>query len=627
MDRLTALIAGLIEMLRAAVAPELCPGGWPWAVSAFGVLVGLAPTAGAVAVAVVRRRIGSGYGFAEGLFLVGVGVVSAGLVPLLVFTATGQVFAAAAATGEVTGASSAGLAQLGEQTCLSGTQAEYLGGYTVAEAFGGGPVQLGLGVVLLVGVPLVAAMLVAAQARLALRRGPAWPSKFFWLPLLSLVLLTARTPAGSSGHLWLGVAVGSVIGIFVVLVVGVPSREVVRRSTERAARPDPRAAAVARRPTVRPSPPGAQQGQQQGQGQGQGLQRRDQAARPGAPRQPGLADRLAERFASRTPDPPVVVPSGTPAGAAGARPTGRAPNPPTLVAPGPPFAAAGGSPGSPRFRLVRRLGSGGFGRVWLAHDARLGHQVALKAAHAPDPETEERIAREARALAAVRHPNCVRIHDMLPARSDPGLSELDGMVLVMEFVDGMSLAELVRARGLLDDLFAARVWAGVAGALDAAHARGVMHRDVKPGNVVVDSAGLAHLIDFGIARRTGDATLTQAGFVLGTPDFLAPEVACGERATPASDAWQLAATVSYALTGQPPRGSHPDAVSGLRAAAVGAPLSRLPTRSAHLALLRASMDNDPARRPPLAVAQRALEDWLHRAGARPDGPVTAGRGR
>ena len=115
--------------------------------------------------------------------------------------------------------------------------------------------------------------------------------------------------------------------------------------------------------------------------------------------------------------------------------------------------------------------------------------------------------------------------------------------------------------------------------------------------------------------------MTIAGFVLGTPDFLAPEVACGERATPASDSWQLAATISYALTGHPPRGGHPDAMSGLRAAATGAPLTHLPPHSAHTALLHAALDNDPSRRPPLPVVQRALEDWLVRVGARPDGPV------
>ena len=207
-----------------------------------------------------------------------------------------------------------------------------------------------------------------------------------------------------------------------------------------------------------------------------------------------------------------------------------------------PVAAA--PPRGPRFRPIRRLGSGGFGRVWLAHDNKLGHVVALKAAHAPDAETEKRLEREARALAAVRHPNCVRIYDLVPARSDPGLSDLDGMVIVMGYVDGLSLGDLVRDHGVLDDVAAARVWVNLAGALDAAHSRGVMHRDVKPGNVVVDPHGVAHLIDFGIARKSGDATMTQTGFVLGTPDFLAPEIACGERASAASDSWQLAATIS-----------------------------------------------------------------------------------
>jgi serine/threonine protein kinase len=274
---------------------------------------------------------------------------------------------------------------------------------------------------------------------------------------------------------------------------------------------------------------------------------------------------------------------------------------------------------------VRRLGAGGFGGVWLAHDARLGLTVALKAAHVRDADTEERIRREARALAAVRHPHCVRIHDLVPADGDPGLAELDGMVIVMEYVRGESLGELVRARGTVDDVAAARVWSSIAGALDAAHGRGVLHRDVKPANIVVDADGQAHLIDFGIARQTGDATLTAAGFVLGTPDFLAPEVAAGGRATPEADAWQLAATVGYALCGQPPRGEHPDAVSGLRAAALGRPPTHLPTRSAHLALLRASLDADPARRPPLREVVRRLDGWSRSAGVRPDGPVPATR--
>jgi serine/threonine protein kinase len=283
-----------------------------------------------------------------------------------------------------------------------------------------------------------------------------------------------------------------------------------------------------------------------------------------------------------------------------------------------------GPPATPRFRLVRQLGSGGFGGVWLAHDARLKQTVALKAAHMRDADTEERIRREARALAAVPHPNCVRILDLVPADDDPGLATLDGLVIVMEYVRGESLGERVRARGTVDDVTAARVWSSIAGALDAAHGRGVLHRDVKPGNVVVDADGRAHLIDFGIARRTGDATLTAAGFVLGTPDYLAPEIAAGGSATPESDAWQLAATVGYALSGHAPRGEHGDAVSALRAAAVGAPLTHLPTRSAHLALLRAALDADPARRPSLPAVIRTLDGWLRSAGVRPDGPVAGG---
>jgi eukaryotic-like serine/threonine-protein kinase len=603
-DALTALVAGLVASLRTALAADVCPGGWPWAVTALGIGIGLLPTAGAVLVAVLRKRIGSRYGAGESVLFALAGLVGAGLLPLAFFTATGRVFRAVALGREVDGLTAAQVDDLGTTVCAV-PQSTYLGGYTVADAFDpADPVRFGLAVVLLVGFPLVAAMCVAAQARLALRRGPTWPAKFFWVPLLALTVLIGRTPAGSSGHLWIGVAVGAFLGIAVVLMVGTPSRDVVRRSLTAPApapRRSPRAeslrAPAARREPVRPRPAGG-----------------------------SLADRMARRFAARRPEPPVVPAPRTSAPQLAPHP-GPVPPPrapaggprPTLVAPALPFAGGG-----PRFQLIRRLGSGGFGRVWLAHDARLGHPVALKAAHAPDPETEERIRREARALAAVRHPHCVRIHDLLPATSDPGLRELDGMVIVMEYVEGSSLGELVRVRGTLDDVAAARVWLGIAGALDAAHTRGVMHRDVKPGNVVVDQAGLAHLIDFGIARKTGDSTMTMAGFVLGTPDFLAPEVACGERATPASDAWQLAATISYALTGHPPRGGHPDAVSGLRAAAAGARLTHLPKHSAHLALLRAAMDNDPRRRPPLRTVQGTVEGWLRRAGMRPEGPVTAG---
>lgn len=600
MEGVTALLAGLLVSLHRLVAPQFCPGSWPWAVTALGVGVGLLPTVGALVVALLRKRIGSHYGVAESVVLASAGVVTAGLMPLLAFTATGRIFTAAAAGG-VSGLDRAGVRELGADACfVLGSQGEYLGTGSVADAFGAGDsIRFGLAMFLLVIAPLFVTVFVMIQARLALRRGPRWPSKFFWIPIAAVSFLTAGVPAGTAGHLWLGAGVGSFVGIFVLLVAGTPSREAVRRSLAPA---EPRRAPASSR-----QQPGRQ----------------------------GLSDKLAERFAAREAEPPVVPAprSARPdrSQLSGGGTAARRANPSTLIA-APPFPAAapfpgaprtGATAGGPRFQLIRRLGSGGFGRVWLAQDAKLGHVVALKAAHAPDAETEQRIRREAGALAAVRHPHCVRIHDLVPARSDRGLAELDGMVIVMGYVEGMSLGDLVRSKGVLDDVAAARVWLSLAGALHAAHQQGVMHRDVKPGNVVVDLGGFAHLIDFGIARKSGDATMTQTGFVLGTPDFLSPEAACGERATPASDAWQLAATVSFALTGQPPRGGHADAVSGLRAAASGAALSQLPRRTAHLALLRAAMDNDPTRRPALPAVQRALSEWLQRSGAGVAGPVTA----
>jgi eukaryotic-like serine/threonine-protein kinase len=558
-DGVTALIAGLLTALHRSVAPDVCPGGWPWAVSLLGVLVGLLPGVGALLVAMLRKAVGN----SASVVCAAIGFVFAGLAPLIVFAVTGRIFAAAAAGTAVPGLGRAGLR---DDACFAvlGSQVDYLGRGTVGQSFmGTSPLRLGVGLVALGLVPVIVATFTFVQARIALRRGPRWPSVFFWLPTLAVAVLTMSVPALSAAHLWVGAGIGAVLGLLLPLAVGPPPWSVVGRE------PKP----AARKARVDPSPPSAP---------------------------------------VRSPNPTRVAPVPPPA--PGYRPTVAAP-------------AASGVPRGPRFRPIRRLGSGGFGRVWLAQDNKLGHVVALKAAHAPDAETEKRLEREARALAAVRHPNCVRIYDLVPARSDPGLSDMDGMVIVMGYVDGQSLGDLVRDHGVLDDVAAGRVWVNLAGALDAAHSRGVMHRDVKPGNVVVDAHGVAHLIDFGIARKTGDATMTQTGFVLGTPDFLAPEIACGERASPSSDSWQLAATISYALTGHPPRGGHADAVSGLRAAATGAALTHLPRRTAHLALLRAAMDNDPERRPPLREVQRALDDWLRRTASPARGGQTAGAPR
>jgi predicted Ser/Thr protein kinase len=625
-----SLIGGLLSILHASFAPEVCPGGWAWATSALGAVLGLLPTAGLALVALVRMRVGSRYGGGSGFALGGLGVASAGLVPLAVFVTVGQIFANAADGIATPGIR---LRSVQVETCFVGTQSTYLGRGSVLEAFGpGDPVNFGVAALLLGLVPLVTALFVAGQARLVLRRGPSWPSKFFWLPVLGLAVATVGVPAGTAEHLWVGMLVGAFAGMVVAALIPVPSRDAVRRSLA-PARPDPH------RPT--PTPPSSARSASQPYA---GFQETNSPT--------PLKDRLAQRFAERRAEPPVVPGQRPETGVTNTGPAsgpvhlaahpGAVPPPPgrgpvpsrTNVIPPSGPVGPGGIPapfptgsgpvhgGPPRFRLIRRIGEGGFGRVWLAHDARLGHTVAIKAAHAPDAETEERIRREAAALAAVRHPNCVRIHDLVQARSDPGLAELDGLVIVMEHVEGVSLGQLVREQGVLDDVAAARVWSGVAGALAAAHQKGVLHRDIKPSNIIVDRAGRPHLIDFGIARRTGDATMTMTGFVLGTPDYLAPEVAAGKKASPESDAWQLAATVSYALTGYPPRGGHADAVSGLRAAASGAKLTHLPRRTAHSSLLKAALRMIPTKRPDLMSTHRALDDWLRRAGVPVDGPVS-----
>ncbi|WP_226365156.1 serine/threonine protein kinase [Pseudonocardia sp. ICBG162] len=680
MDALVALVAGVLEGIRGLGVPDVCPGDWAWSVTALGVLTGLLPTAGAALVALLRRGIGSGsssgYGSAESVLLAGIGVLSAGLLPLAVFVGAGGVFSrATAGVPAVPGLNSSATSSIRVETCsVVGTQSSYLGRGTVAGSIGGDVVTSVTSVALLGVVPLLATVLVAVQARTALRRGPRWPAKFFWLPLFALIVLTGAVPAGTAEHLWVGILAASLVGVLVVPLFPAPSRATVERIRAGRDAPPRRAEpSVAGRTGTGSS--------RAGRGGGDGL-----APQSGAAATPSVAERLAQRFSARetpgtagtngtrgpssveqsapyagfaaAPRPPsgygALPPAGYAPGPAGrpsagpppftgpaahpaagplrgpvsgaargpvsgaGRPPAGPPRRPTLVAP-----VAGGPPRAPRFRLMRRLGAGGFGGVWLAHDAKLGHTVAVKSAHAADPETEERIRREAAALGAMRHPCCVQIYDLLHASSDPGLQGMDGLVIVMQYVDGMSLGQLVGEQGPVDDISAARIWTGIAGALHTAHRAGVLHRDIKPGNIVVDPQGHPHLIDFGIARKQGDSTLTQTGYVLGTPDYLAPEAAAGKPASPASDAWQLAAAVSFALSGHPPRGESADAVAGLRAAAAGAKLTHLPSRTAHLALLKQAMRTEPHRRPDLPTVQGKLDGWLRRHGHRTDGPVTA----
>lgn len=204
-----------------------------------------------------------------------------------------------------------------------------------------------------------------------------------------------------------------------------------------------------------------------------------------------------------------------------------------------------------RYRLRRVIGQGAMGVVWIAYDEVLHRPVAVKEVQLPEgiPEAEanevrERSLREARAIAALTHPNVVSVYDVARQGADP--------FVVMELLKGRSLAQVVNKAGRLNSQQAAVVADAVAAALDAAHRSGVIHRDVKPGNVLVGNDGQVKLTDFGIARNVSEVTMTSRGLVLGTPAFMAPEVAGGEPVTSASDLWGLGATLFAAVEGRPP---------------------------------------------------------------------------
>ncbi|WP_410607929.1 serine/threonine-protein kinase [Amycolatopsis sp. lyj-109] len=204
-----------------------------------------------------------------------------------------------------------------------------------------------------------------------------------------------------------------------------------------------------------------------------------------------------------------------------------------------------------RYRLRSVLGSGSMGTVWSAYDEFLHRQVAVKEMKVPPgipaaqaDELRERTLREARAIAVLSHPNVIILHDV--ARED------DQPFVVMELLPSRSLAHILRDHGPLTVGQAAAVGIAVASALEAAHSAGITHRDVKPGNVLVASDGRIKLTDFGIARNVSEATMTRTGIMLGSPAYIAPEVASGGAVTPSADLWGLGATLFAAVEGAPP---------------------------------------------------------------------------
>src|SRR5215213_4524594 len=247
-----------------------------------------------------------------------------------------------------------------------------------------------------------------------------------------------------------------------------------------------------------------------------------------------------------------------------------------------------------RYVLRASLGRGGMGVVWRAQDGVLGREVAVKEVVFPPTMAEQerraaraRVLREARAAARLNHPGAVTLYDVVQDRG--------GTFIVMELVEGPTLAELVRTQGPLAVERVAEIGAQVASALEAAHAAGIVHRDVKPGNVMVGERGRAKLADFGIASLQGDPQLTSTGLVIGSPAYMAPEQARGEESGPASDFWALGATMFYAVEGAPPfdRGTS----LATLAAVVNDPPRPLRRAGPLTGLLSALLAKDPATRP------------------------------
>lgn len=263
-----------------------------------------------------------------------------------------------------------------------------------------------------------------------------------------------------------------------------------------------------------------------------------------------------------------------------------------------------------RYRLEQRIGLGGMSEVWRAHDTVLDRPVAVKLMSPGQERREtsvERIRTEARAAARLEHPNVASVHDFgtsstLPGRTVP--------YIVMELAEGETLAAHLRA-GPLDWRIAVRVCAEVSAALAAAHAHGIVHRDVKPTNVMLTPAGVK-VLDFGIATSEGSPDPTPAGILVGTPAYLAPEQLDGAPATPESDMYALGVLLYYSLTGHLPyQAGTTTQLLGARRRQPPEPLPEIPGLPPEMADLCGScLADDPSERPTSLVAALLLaEVW------------------
>jgi eukaryotic-like serine/threonine-protein kinase len=268
-----------------------------------------------------------------------------------------------------------------------------------------------------------------------------------------------------------------------------------------------------------------------------------------------------------------------------------------------------------RYRLVSWLGSGAMGVVWQAHDERLRRAVVVKQLLLParlsDGEADEasrRAMREGRITARLHHPHAIAVYDVVEHQGQP--------CLIMEYLASRSLATVLSTQGVLPPAKVASIGSQIAAALAAAHQAGIVHRDIKPGNVLLADDGTVKITDFGISHAVGDVTVTATGMLAGTPAYLAPEVARGNSAGFSSDVFSLGATLYTALEGTPPFGLNNNAIALLHQVASGEitpPRQSGPLTPVLLGLLQP----DPDQRPTMDQAHDGLATLV----ASPAGPA------
>ncbi|OMI87229.1 serine/threonine protein kinase [Streptomyces sp. M1013] len=271
-----------------------------------------------------------------------------------------------------------------------------------------------------------------------------------------------------------------------------------------------------------------------------------------------------------------------------------------------------------RYRLGDVLGRGGMGTVWRAEDETLGRTVAVKELRFPGNIDEEekrrlitRTLREAKAIARIRNNSAVTVYDVV--------EEDDRPWIVMELVEGKSLAEAIREDGLLEPRRAAEVGLAVLDVLRSAHREGILHRDVKPSNVLIAEDGRVVLTDFGIAQVEGDPSITSTGMLVGAPSYISPERARGHKPGPAADLWSLGGLLYAAVEGTPPydRGSAIATLTAVMTENLEEPKNAGPLRDVIYGLL----NKDPDQRLDDARARAMLNKVIHApeqaAGAEP----------